>query len=121
MKPLGLGEHGGLTVVREGRAFVAYLRYRDYSGRGRRIKRSGRSRAEASREVLKAVKQALGAVGGDEFTARSTFHEATTGWLAMFAGLDVPASSLQTRSRLGWNPTGPGLIADLERLGDGAG
>jgi len=26
MKPLGLGEHGGLTVVREGRAFVAYLR-----------------------------------------------------------------------------------------------
>ena len=86
MKPLGLGEHGGLTIVREGRAFVAYLRYRDYSGRGRRIKRSGRSRAEASREVLKAVKQALGADGGDEFTARSTFGEATTGWLAMFAG-----------------------------------
>lgn len=28
MKPLGLGEHGGLTIVREGRAFVAYLRYR---------------------------------------------------------------------------------------------
>jgi len=86
MKPLGLGEHGGLTVVREGRAFVAYLRYRDYSGRGRRIKRSGRSRAEASREVLKAVKQALGAYGDHEFTARSTFHDATTGWLAMFAG-----------------------------------
>jgi len=42
MKPLGLGEHGGLSIVREGRAFVAYLRYRDYSGRGRRIKRSGR-------------------------------------------------------------------------------
>jgi len=37
------------------------------------------------------------------------------GWLAMFAGLDVPASSLQTRNRLGWRPTGPGLIADLER------
>jgi hypothetical protein len=35
--------------------------------------------------VLKAVKQALGA-DGDEFTARSTFHEATAGWLAMFAG-----------------------------------
>ena len=86
MKPLGLGEHGGLTIVREGRAFVAYLRYRDYSGRGRRIKRSGRSRAEASREVLKAVKQALGADGDDEFTARSTFGEATIGWLAMFAG-----------------------------------
>ena len=38
------------------------------------------------------------------------------GWLAMFASLDVPASSLQTRNRLGWSPTGPGLIADLERM-----
>ncbi|WP_158816506.1 SDR family oxidoreductase [Methylocapsa sp. S129] len=38
------------------------------------------------------------------------------GWLAMFAGLDMPASSEQTRRKLGWRPTGPGLIADLERL-----
>jgi nucleoside-diphosphate-sugar epimerase len=38
------------------------------------------------------------------------------GWLAMFAGHDMPASSAQTRRKLGWKPTGPGLIADLERL-----
>lgn len=38
------------------------------------------------------------------------------GWLAMFAGYDMPASSAQTRSKLGWEPTGPGLIADLDRL-----
>ena len=38
------------------------------------------------------------------------------GWLAAFAGLDLPASSLQTQQRLGWHPTGPGLIADLERM-----
>lgn len=38
------------------------------------------------------------------------------GWLAMFAGLDLPASSAQTRERLGWHPTGPGLIADLENM-----
>lgn len=36
------------------------------------------------------------------------------GWLAMFAGLDMPASSDWTRQRLGWQPTGPGLINDLE-------
>ncbi len=36
------------------------------------------------------------------------------GWLAMFAGLDIVASSAQTQQRLGWRPTGPGLIADLE-------
>jgi nucleoside-diphosphate-sugar epimerase len=38
------------------------------------------------------------------------------GWLSMFAGRDSPASSEQTRKRLGWHPTGPGLIADLEQL-----
>jgi nucleoside-diphosphate-sugar epimerase len=38
------------------------------------------------------------------------------GWLAMFAGFDMPASSAQTQQRLGWRPTGPGLIADLEQM-----
>jgi nucleoside-diphosphate-sugar epimerase len=38
------------------------------------------------------------------------------GWLAMFAGLDMPASSALTRQRLGWRPTGPRLIADLEQM-----
>jgi nucleoside-diphosphate-sugar epimerase len=38
------------------------------------------------------------------------------GWLAMFAGRDVPASSAQTRKQLNWHPTGPGLIADLEQM-----
>jgi nucleoside-diphosphate-sugar epimerase len=38
------------------------------------------------------------------------------GWLRMFASNDLQASSAQTQRKLGWNPTGPGLIADLERL-----
>jgi nucleoside-diphosphate-sugar epimerase len=38
------------------------------------------------------------------------------GWLAMFAAIDMPASSALTRQRLGWHPTGPGLIADLEQM-----
>ncbi|MGA2484622.1 MAG: SDR family oxidoreductase [Roseiarcus sp.] len=38
------------------------------------------------------------------------------GWLAAFAGHDVPASSAQTRKKLGWAPIGPTLIADLEAL-----
>jgi nucleoside-diphosphate-sugar epimerase len=42
--------------------------------------------------------------------------QAYFGWLAMFAGHDVLASSEQTRKKLGWQPTGPGLIADLEEL-----
>ena len=42
--------------------------------------------------------------------------QAHFGWLEMFAGFDMPASSAQTRQRLGWRPTGPGLIADLEQM-----
>jgi nucleoside-diphosphate-sugar epimerase len=38
------------------------------------------------------------------------------GWLAHLAARDMPASSELTQKRLGWRPTGPGLIADLERL-----
>ena len=38
------------------------------------------------------------------------------GWLGAFAGRDVPASSAQTREQLGWHPTGPGLIPDLEHV-----
>ena len=38
------------------------------------------------------------------------------GFLAGFAGLDMPASSALTRKRLGWNPAGPGLLADLEAM-----
>jgi nucleoside-diphosphate-sugar epimerase len=47
--------------------------------------------------------------------------QAFFGWLAMFAGYDMPASSEQTRRKLGWRPTGPGLIADLEQLSVPAG
>ncbi|WP_157220176.1 SDR family oxidoreductase [Flavisphingomonas formosensis] len=42
--------------------------------------------------------------------------EAHFGWLAAFAERDLPASSALTQQRLDWQPTGPGLIADLERL-----
>jgi nucleoside-diphosphate-sugar epimerase len=38
------------------------------------------------------------------------------GWLAAFVGWDLLASSAQTQARLGWRPTGPGLIADLEQM-----
>lgn len=38
------------------------------------------------------------------------------GWLGVFAGMDLPASSAWTRERLGWNPTGPDLIDDLKRM-----
>ena len=36
-------------------------------------------------------------------------------WLAEFLRVDAPASSALTRELLGWQPTRPGLIEDLEQ------
>lgn len=70
------------------------------------------------RDIAEAIAGRLGvpavSIAPDEASAHF-------GWMAMFANLDVPASSLQTRNGLGWSPTGPGLIADLELLRDDAG
>ena len=35
--------------------------------------------------------------------------------LGHFVGLDSPASAAITRELLGWEPTGPSLIEDLEQ------
>lgn len=37
------------------------------------------------------------------------------GWMAYFVGIDCPASSAQTQERLGWQPTQPALIPDIDR------
>jgi nucleoside-diphosphate-sugar epimerase len=38
------------------------------------------------------------------------------GWMAMFMGSDLTASSEKTRKTLGWSPVGPGLISDLDQM-----
>lgn len=37
------------------------------------------------------------------------------GWFAHFAAINNLVSSKQTRERLGWSPTGPGLIEDIDQ------
>jgi nucleoside-diphosphate-sugar epimerase len=36
------------------------------------------------------------------------------GWIALFFGVDAPASSALTQGQLGWRPVQPGLTADLK-------
>lgn len=38
------------------------------------------------------------------------------GWLAAFASKDMSASNTLTRERLGWNPAGPTLLADIRAI-----
>jgi len=37
------------------------------------------------------------------------------GWATMFVSMDSPRSSERTRALLGWQPTQPGLLADIDR------
>jgi nucleoside-diphosphate-sugar epimerase len=37
------------------------------------------------------------------------------GWMARFVGLDMPAVSALTQQQLGWHPSQPSLLADLEQ------
>lgn len=37
------------------------------------------------------------------------------GWMARFVGLDMPAASARPQQQLGWHPTQPSLLADLEQ------
>lgn len=38
------------------------------------------------------------------------------GWMTLFASSDLAASSEKTRKELGWHPTGPTLISDLNQV-----
>lgn len=65
----------------------------------------------ASRTIAEALGRGLqlpvASIAPDEAAAHF-------GWMAMFAGLDMPASSSRTQVRLDWRPAGPTLIADLD-------
>ena len=39
------------------------------------------------------------------------------GWFGAFTGLDMPSSNARTRSALGWEPTGPDLLTDIDQPG----
>lgn len=87
MRPIGLGEHGQVTTRTEGGHHVAYVRYRDYGGRLRRLKRMGPSKAAATRRVLAAVSEELTMGRAGTFTRASRYAAGLEGWLLMFEGL----------------------------------
>ncbi|QNQ10512.1 SDR family oxidoreductase [Sphingomonas alpina] len=79
----------------------------------------GRYHAVAEEGVpFKEIAEAIGRGLNLPVVARSPDQaSAHFGWFAMFAGMDVAASSAATRALLGWAPTRPGLIADIGDAG----
>jgi hypothetical protein len=67
----------------------------------------------ASRDIAEVIGRGLKIPVVSKSSEEAAAH---FGWLAMFVGSDMQASSKLTQERLGWHPTGPGLIADLEQM-----
>lgn len=66
--------------------------------------------------TLKAIAESIGR--GLKIPVKTLSPEEAAvhfGWLTMFAAADLAASSEKTRKKLGWNPTGPSLISDLDQ------
>lgn len=68
--------------------------------------------------AFRIIAEAIGCKLGLPVEPRGADH---FGWFAAFAGADIPASSTTTSAALGWRPTGPGLIADIDDPGYYAG
>jgi nucleoside-diphosphate-sugar epimerase len=67
---------------------------------------------------FKAIAEVIGrGLGVPVVSVSPEEAEAHFGWFAMFAGMDVPASSARTRGVLGWEPVQPGLLEDIEQAG----
>ena len=80
-------------------------------GRAPRAATARRGRGgDHTREIATAIGRGLGlpVVPVDPAAAAAHF-----GWIGMFFGLDLPATSERTRALLGWEPTGPTLAGDL--------
>ena len=65
------------------------------------------------REIAEAIGHGLGMRVVSLSPAEAAGH---FGWLGAFAGNDLAASSVKTQRDLSWEPTGPGLLADLGRM-----
>jgi nucleoside-diphosphate-sugar epimerase len=66
---------------------------------------------------MKAIAEALGrGLQVPVISIKPEEAQSHFGWLAMFAGHDMPSSSAITQKKLNWKPSGPGLIADLDGM-----
>jgi nucleoside-diphosphate-sugar epimerase len=105
----GLNRWPAAHVLDVAHLYRLALEKHEAGGRYNAVAEEGVSMREIAEVIGRGLK--LPAISLSQEEAQTHF-----GWLAMFAGFDMPASSAQTRQQMDWHPTGPGLIADLEQM-----
>jgi nucleoside-diphosphate-sugar epimerase len=105
----GLNRWPAAHVLDVARLYRLALEKREAGSRYNAVAEEGVSMREIAEVIGRGLKVPVVSLSQQE-------AQAHFGWLAMFVSYDMPASSAQTRRRLGWRPTGPGLNADLEQM-----
>ena len=105
----GLNRWPAAHVLDVARLYRLALEKHEAGSRYNAVAEEGISMQEIAEVVGRGLKVPVVSISMEEAPAHF-------GWMAMFAGMDMPASSTLTQQRLGWHPTGPKLIADLERM-----
>jgi nucleoside-diphosphate-sugar epimerase len=105
----GLNRWPAAHVLDVGHLYRLALEKHEAGSRYNAVAEEGVSMREIAEVIGRGLKVPVVSLSPEE-------AQAHFGWLAMFAAFDMPASSAQTRRRLGWCPTGPGLVADLEQM-----
>ena len=105
----GLNRWAAVHVLDAARLYRLALEKQDTGARYHAVAEEGVPLRDIAEVIGRGLKVPVVAVSPEEAAAHF-------GSLSMFAGLDLAASSAHTQERLGWRPTGPGLIADLEQM-----
>jgi nucleoside-diphosphate-sugar epimerase len=104
----GLNRWAAVHVLDTARLYRLALEKQEAGARYHAIAEEGVSFREIAEAIGRGLKVPVVPKSPEEAAAHF-------GGIGMFVGRDLIGSSVQTQRRLGWRPTGPGLITDLDR------
>ena len=105
----GLNRWAAVHVLDAARLYRLALEKHEAGARYHAVAEEGVPLRDIAEAIGRGLKAPVVALPAEEAAAHF-------GFLAMFAGMDLRGSSAQTREKLGWNPTGPALLTDLENM-----
>ncbi len=104
----GLNRWAAVHVLDAARLYRLALEKQEAGARYHAIAEEG----VPARDIAEAIGRGLKVPVVSKSPAEAAAH---FGWIEMFVGRDLIGSSVQTQRMLGWHPTGPGLITDLDQ------
>jgi nucleoside-diphosphate-sugar epimerase len=104
----GLNRWAAVHVLDTARLYRLALEKQEVGARYHAVAEEGVPVRDIAEAIGRAMKVPVVSKSSEEAAAHF-------GWLGMFVGRDLTGSSVQTQRILGWRPTGPVLINDLDR------